>query len=305
MPRKHGGGRNRGSRSRGWCVTVNDYKPEDEKKLQAIVCDYIVYGREKAPSTGMPHLQVYLYFGNPREFGAVQAMLPRGAHIEKANGSPQANRVYCTKDGDIYEHGVCPRQGKRTDFTDMRDMALQGIAYSKILDCCTSLVGVRGVEALMKYDHKDLNVKKQVQAIWFWGPTGTGKTTQCRLWIEEHGFNDDFWQNSKSLDWFDGYIDQKVALLDDLRLDMKDYGFFLSLFDGWKKRVPTKGGHTWWYPDYILITCPWHPKDFAPPREDPKQLTRRLEKIIHLKKKVVEGVEDNPIHEPIEEELEI
>lgn len=301
MPRKCRKPRERSCRSRGWCITFNNYEPADEEKIQKIPCDYLVYGREIAPSTGTKHLQMYVYWVNPREFNTVRALFPRSCHIERANGSPQENRVYCVKDGDYFEHGSCPRQGKRTDFSDMQSMALSGVPYSKIIESCTSLVAVRGVEALMKYDHRELNVRKKITSAWLWGPTGVGKSTQCRDWIHAQGFDDDFWTSQHDLKWFDGYIDQKVALFDDLRLENVDWSFFLTLFDGWKKRVPVKCGHTWFYPDYILVTAPLHPASYAPPREDPKQLTRRLTKIVHLSRR--EGQEEEKIDN--EEEIEV
>jgi len=301
MPRKSGKRRVRGCRSRGWSITVNNYDAEDEQKIQDIPCEYLVYGREVAPTTGTRHLQLYVHFTNAREFESVRVMFPRSAHIEKSKGSPQENREYCIKDGDVFESGTIPRQGRRTDYVDMQRMALSGVPYSKIIETCTSLVAVRGVEALMKYDHRALNERKKITSAWLWGSTGVGKSTQCRDWIHAQGYDDSFWVSQHDLKWFDGYIDQKVCLFDDLRLENVDWSFFLTLFDGWKKRVPVKNGHTWFYPDYILVTAPLHPASYAPPREDPKQLTRRLTKIVHLTRR--EGQQEETIDN--EEEIEV
>jgi len=49
----------RGSRSRYWCLTVNNYTESDIENLKALYPEkagFIVIGKEKAPTTGTPHL---------------------------------------------------------------------------------------------------------------------------------------------------------------------------------------------------------------------------------------------------------
>jgi hypothetical protein len=52
----------------------------------------------------------------------VQGLLPQ-SHIERAKGTPQQNRAYCSKDGDFDEYGTLPSdsQGKRNDWEELRD----------------------------------------------------------------------------------------------------------------------------------------------------------------------------------------
>jgi hypothetical protein len=44
--------------------------------------------------------------------------MPVGAHIESMRGDFKSHTVYCSKEGQLIEHGQPPRQGERTDLTD-------------------------------------------------------------------------------------------------------------------------------------------------------------------------------------------
>lgn len=50
------------SRSPNWFFTLNNWVPSDLIILQNLECDYMIYCFEVAPSTGTPHLHVYMEF---------------------------------------------------------------------------------------------------------------------------------------------------------------------------------------------------------------------------------------------------
>lgn len=78
---------------RGWCLTINNYKEEDIKKIETF--EKYVYQIEKG-KLGTEHLQGYVYSKNPRFFNAIKKEFPL-AHIEQAKGTPKQNFKYCTK----------------------------------------------------------------------------------------------------------------------------------------------------------------------------------------------------------------
>ncbi len=43
-----------------------------------------------------------------------------GAHIEKMISDFKANAKYCSKEGQLIEHGSRPRQGERTDINELK-----------------------------------------------------------------------------------------------------------------------------------------------------------------------------------------
>jgi len=100
-------------RSRGWCLTINNFTSVD----QALCMDqdycgyrYICIGHEVGES-GTPHLQVYVYYDNPRYFKSVSKIFNR-AHVERQKGPTTDAIEYCKEDGDYYEVGEAPHPGK-------------------------------------------------------------------------------------------------------------------------------------------------------------------------------------------------
>lgn len=97
-------------RSRAWCFTINNDKYDDLKRLLEATFEYLVFGFEVGEK-GTPHMQGYIYFKNALRQSSVKAILPR-AHLEITKGSPDDNYDYCSKDGNFYEFGEKPLQGK-------------------------------------------------------------------------------------------------------------------------------------------------------------------------------------------------
>lgn len=100
------------SRSRGWCFTINNDTYEDLDEVLNLDDDYLVFGFETGEE-GTSHIQGYVFFKNARTMVSLKKKLTR-AHLESAKGTPQQNYDYCVKDGDYYEFGQLPHQGKAT-----------------------------------------------------------------------------------------------------------------------------------------------------------------------------------------------
>lgn len=126
------------SRARRWCFTLNN--PTDDE-VQAI-CDYgqlpsveyLVFGREVAPSTGTPHLQGYVCFRSQLRLSAVKREFNGRAHYQVSRGSPEENRAYCTKEDreHFIEYGVLPQaQGHRSELTSAREWILEYVNDNK------------------------------------------------------------------------------------------------------------------------------------------------------------------------------
>lgn len=116
--------------SKRWCFTVNNWNPVDETLISLLApsAQYLVYGRELAPSTGTPHLQGYVVFHTNKRFAAVVALFPTGTHLEAARCSSIVCADYCKKDkdtDDIVEYGQVPGPvGKTNQYADFRDWVL-------------------------------------------------------------------------------------------------------------------------------------------------------------------------------------
>lgn len=94
------------SKTRTYCFTINNYTPAIEQLVQNYPHEYLIYGREVGAS-GTPHLQGYIRFANARSLRSVISDTALwGAHWEIAKGNPQQNIDYCSKEGNVYEHGT-------------------------------------------------------------------------------------------------------------------------------------------------------------------------------------------------------
>jgi len=132
---------NSGSRAKRWSFTVNNYTLNDELALKRLcgifdapdpgesepLVDYLIYGRELA-STGTPHLQGYLIWKTDCRLVTCRNRmgLVTAPHLEVSRGSPEQNRVYCSKEDETpFEYGTCPAvsQGRRSDLERFFDWA--------------------------------------------------------------------------------------------------------------------------------------------------------------------------------------
>lgn len=59
---------------------------------------YAVFGREKCPTSGKPHLQGFVACHKQLYLSQIKKLFPDGqAHFEIAGGNPEQNRRYCIK----------------------------------------------------------------------------------------------------------------------------------------------------------------------------------------------------------------
>lgn len=266
------------AKSRAWCFTINNPLASEDGYLRALVetssAEYIVWEHEVAPTTGTKHIQGYIYVKNPRCLSGMTKLLPR-AHLEKAKGTPEQNRIYCTKEEtEHFEVGVMPQAGKRNDIRAVKDMIKENKSMPEILEVATSYQSMRAAELLMKYKKVEQRVPPTVK--WYYGPTGTGKTRKA---IEKAG--EDYWMSGRDLKWWNGYYGQKHVIIDDFRGDFCTFHELLRILDRYPYTVEVKGGSQPLKATHITITSAMHPRDVykGRTREDMEQLIRRITKI--------------------------
>lgn len=153
---------------------------------------YLVYEHQIAPETGRRHLQGYVRFNNRKRFSTVTAWFAArgmaGTHIEKAKGSEEQNRAYCTREEtraagtEPTEYGVYNpnhgKQGTRTDLAGAIDMLDKGASLGEVARAhAADFVRYhRGFQAYADATRPLPPLSRDVTVYVLWGPTGTGKT---------------------------------------------------------------------------------------------------------------------------------
>lgn len=255
---------------------------------------YFVAGFETCPETGRDHWQGYIEFSTSTRLSGVQAYLGAPAHCEPAERPAAANRTYCTKEGNrTIEFGTQGgSQGQRTDLTRLRDdirTAVErggaGAALAVALESHPGAffmypAGIRA--AIQLYQQRRPRNTAPIVEI-HQGSTGTGKTRQAYARFP------DLWRSPPAsrtgTHWFDGYVGQHAALIDDY--DGRAFGLslMLQMLDRYPLSLPVKGGFTSWSPDVIIFTTnvpydQWYEGENA---EQRKALQRRITKVVHYK----------------------
>lgn len=234
-------------RSRAWAFTLNNYTPEEVHSLIENSGDsYLVFGFEVGKQ-GTYHLQGYIHHINARTFSSMSKLLPR-AHLEVARSSPDTNIKYCTKDGDYHEFGLRPKgQGTRTDLDDIKDMLDSNMSIHEVAQTHFSQVirYNKGFQFYLNGNQKDRSDKPTVYFVH--GPTGTGKT-RFAFQISDSVYIKDGTQ------WWDGYKQQSVILIDDFdgKWPFRD---LLRILDRYPYQGQVKGGYVKINSPIIIITC--------------------------------------------------
>lgn len=263
-------------RFRNWCFTLNNYTEVDlaNLKQEHDQVRYICFGKEVGEKTETPHLQGFVVFHNAKTFTQCRQQFTERFHIEQANGDVNQNIAYCSKDGDFYERGERPRQGKRNDIHEAVKKLKEGARIDEVILESTSYQSAKHIELMLKYLPVPPPVKRQI--IYLCGVTGAGKT---RYVYENY---QDIYPIGLNYKWWQGYYGQKTVLLDDIRSTNIKFVDLLRLLDRYPIYVENKGGGLFIRSttDTIIMTSAFNPFElFGDIDEDLAQFIRRLDSV--------------------------
>lgn len=246
-------------RARAWVFTVNNWTEEECEKARLLseYCEYLVYGKEVGKQ-GTPHLQGFCYFKNQRARSFVLQFLPR-AWAEPSRDIPAAIE-YCKKDGDFWEQGKEPKQGRRVDVEALRDEIKAGKRVDDI--------AVDDPVAYHQYGRtlskiEDIVMRKKfrtemTEGVWYIGESGAGKS---------HIVFDDFSPDTHYVypydngNWCDGYTQQETVIFNEFRGQIP-YSRMLELVDKWPCSFPRRGREPMpFLSKRVLVTSKIHPRE--------------------------------------------
>lgn len=272
---------------RDFTFTINDY----DFSRRTFACEffgksskYFCMGEEIAPKTGKLHLQCYIYFQHPKTWTAFKKLMDKSTfkgHFELAvEKDPDWQRLYCMKeDKFFFECGERPKQGERTDLSSTRDLLLKTGKMREVVKSTEKFQAIRCSEKYLEYCEKKRDWKPWI--VWIWGNAGVGKSRLARRYLDP----DDLYETDDNMKWWMGYDAHKDVIIDDFRDSDCSLKYLLKLFDRYGCRVETKGGGRQFLAERIFVTAPLPPdRYYIHVAEDITQLTRRIDRVIHLEK---------------------
>lgn len=254
---------------------------------------YIGWGLETCPSTNRQHHQGWIQFH--REMSLKRAIAYINAfwsnrgddtvhstHLEMCRGTEEHNTKYCSKENYQYV-GKFIVQGQRVDLENLygeiyKGMSLQDAALSNPTLYCKYRQGFRDMAQWAIKDRA--STFRHVETTVHWGDTGTGKT---RTALEQ--YPNAYKIEGEELQWWDGYEGQKEIVIDEYDSQIK-LPRLLNLLDGYRLRLPIKGGFTYAEWTKVIITSNVDPNEWHQLAKDEhrKAMMRRIHHIRHFKK---------------------
>lgn len=245
----------------------------------ALDCKYIVIGEEVGQG-GTPHLQGTIVFKDAKSFTACKAALPGSPHIE-ACVDFMASFEYCKKEGHFHERGVAPKsQTAKGDAERERwAVALSAAKKGKFEDAAPQIqvTQCRNLEYIhMRQMSLTKLTETEEENLWYWGPTGTGKSRKARA------DNPDAYLKCCNK-WWDHYQDEDVVLIEDFDKNHAVLGHHLKI---WADRYPflgeIKGGTRKMRPRRIIVTSNYSPEDIWGGDDATLGPIRRRFKVVHF-----------------------
>ena len=274
-------------KARCFQLTLNEVSKYEELRNYLMglkTLRYYISCKEVAPSTGHEHIHIYVQFTDPLSLSIKKTC---GAHIERCYGTPEENKAYIEKDGDILDEWgelgssvntqfPTIKEVKKMSDEEMEDLPLQ--YYNSIQKIKTERANNMDVH----------NLGKVVKVFYLWGPSGCGKTSYAKLAIAKLGleFNQVKFENTF---WSGLNENCKVALYDDWRDGDMRPNEFIKFIDYNRHSLNIKYGQCRNNYEYIFITSIQDPdkiywESSKKNEEQIRQWIRRME-IIHIPSK--------------------
>lgn len=264
-------------RVRDYCFTLNNYTDEECDAIKQTECRYIIFGKEIAPTTGTPHLQGYIYFDEKKSMTYILKLKGwNRVSLREAKGNADQNKTYTSKDGDVFEKGEKPNQGKRQDLNQVYDRIRRGENLDRIIDECpdTYLIAHRVMDRLEDIHLRNRLRNFMTEGEWVFGPSGVGKSEYAfqapgskYIWADDG-------------DWWDGYRGQDLVIIDEFRGQLA-YNKLLKMVDKHPNFYVRRRGREPmpFISKKVIITSsmpPWKVYKNLDPEDSFKQLFRRF-----------------------------
>jgi hypothetical protein len=227
--------------ARKWQITVNN--PNDKgfthEYIKEVMTSFkkLVYWcmADEVGECGTYHTHIYMVCSSVVRFSSIKKRF-QGGHFEMCRGTSQENRDYIFKLGKHEkgkkaethlpetreEYGEIPveRPGQRNDLADVQDMVETGMSNTEIIKMTPQYsFNIDKIEKMRQTFlwEKHKKEKREVEVIYVYGDTGTGKTHDI---MEEHGYENVYTVTDYDHP-FDGYEGQSVMLFEEFTSSLR------------------------------------------------------------------------------------
>lgn len=278
-------------RTRLWAFTNYDLDYDYLSYLDSSSAVYIIIGLETCPTTDRLHHQGFVYYSGARNAKRIDKYWTSPSiakelgkcFVVACNGNLDQNTDYCSKDENVTEYGTKPKQGERTDLEGYRDEILSGSLTVDEICMSNPMAYHQYGRTLNKLEDLALRKKfrkKTTEGIWYYGPTGFGKS-----YIPFHNWDPDtMYKYPKDNGWWDGYRGQAIVVINEFRFGTMTYDKILELTEEWPETVNRRNREPApFLAQKLIVTSPYHPKDVFHDCDDVdslEQLERRFKIIL-------------------------
>jgi len=197
-----------------------------------------------------------------KKFGTLGAALA----LINANGSPEQNRTYCSKEGghDFFEVGNINIMGQAKKST-LADVTQKVIAKRKLSEIAAEdpeiwIKHYRGIQSL-SFTLDEQPAEREMEVCLLFGDSNTGKSTKARMYANLYG---EYYTvpipNNKAL-WFDGYGGEKSIIIEEFKGWISPTALNTYL-DKYKCTLPIKGSTVTAKYEHVFITSNYPPEEW-------------------------------------------
>lgn len=263
-------------RSRKYQLTFNNPEKHKNCSLEAIKAilkkwDSLIYWCICDEIAKTPHTHLYIQLKNPIYFSSVKKSFPT-AHIEKAQGTAEENRMYIRKEGKwkdsekgntnlietFEEYGTIPKtgQGRRNDLSNLYQMIKDGYSNVEILeanpDNILNLQHIDKARLEILSDRYKSERRLNLLVTYVQGKTGYGKSRDI---LDAHG-DANVYRATDYKHPFDTYSGEDVVVFEEFRSDLK-IGDMLNYTDVYPLQLPARYNNRQACYNFVYIVSNW------------------------------------------------
>lgn len=224
------------------------------------------------------HLQYYVQRDRQSTLSIMKRDICADSHWEPANGSPEQNIAYCTKEdtrvAGPWQFGECKGQGRRSDIDKAAMMIDEGKSLREVaIEHKSTFVryhkGLKAYEAITK-SKGPRTFGPEGPEVWvFWGETGTGKSRRA------HENWPNAYRKMTNEKWWDGYRGEDTVIFDDFKGSSMKLHDFQTIIDRYPVQVEVKGAVVDLSATRYVFTSNKHPSEWYSQEADPEGTVMR------------------------------